>query len=164
MNSHICHGSPSFRVSIDWRRKEIIKPTARIKKIKDTHSGSKSTMPESTRNRHSWILGVAIHVRSETGKKKRTKWRWISSPASRLEWDSLVKLFIHRNQSPRNWHRRPSNFGTNPRGWSIRWCYGDNTISILCDVPLAKTNLIIWTLWIIGEMYFLTCMSLHFFT
>jgi len=73
------------------------------------------------RHRHLWILRV-IHVRSE-----------------------IVRLAIRCDQSPRNWNPRPSNSGTNPRGWCIRWSHEDVTIGIMCDVPLGN-RIIIWKL------------------
>ena len=118
MNSHICHWSPSFRVVINnWRRKGFDKqPEA---KTMDTY-GSMIT-PASLRHRHSWILRDAIHVRSETEKK--TPWPMtLDLLACKYGWvesDSLVRFAIRWDQSPRNWHRRLSHFGTNPRGWSI---------------------------------------------
>jgi hypothetical protein len=49
--------------------------------------------------------------------------------------DSLVKLSINWDQSPRNWYLRPSKIdtriGVNPRGWSIQCCHEDVTISIM---------------------------------
>ena len=50
--------------------RELLNRLPESKKITDTHPGSKGTMSESSRDRHSWILRVAIHVRSETGGKK----------------------------------------------------------------------------------------------
>ena len=51
-----------------------------------------------------------IHVRSETEKKNYDQ----TPPANVLESDSLLKLVTRWDQSPRNWHRRPRNIGTNP--------------------------------------------------
>ena len=75
------------------------------------------------------------------------------TPRLQLWWmdsDSLVRLTIHWDQSPRDWHLRPSTFDTNPRGpfWSNHDV--DVTTSILCDVPLRKITLCVNT-WLIGE-------------
>ena len=65
MNSHICHSSPSFRVAINWRRKEIDRRPG-AKKIMDTHPGITTWIHALLRRRHSWIRREVIHVRSET--------------------------------------------------------------------------------------------------
>ena len=65
MNTHICNWSPSFRVAIDWRRKGIDKQPEANNKM-DTHPGT--TIINSLRRRHSWIMTEAIHVRSEAEK------------------------------------------------------------------------------------------------
>ena len=115
-------------------------------KIMDTHRstvhGTIQVHHAFVRRRHLWILRVEIHVRSETEKIV-----CISSPTNVLESHSLVKFSIDRDrdQSPRNWRRRLSHIGTNPQGWSTRWCHGDITISISSDVPLWK-SFILWTL------------------
>ena len=74
-------------------------------------------------------------------KKKDDKSRCIFSPVYVLESYSLVKFARRWYQSPGNWHRRPSNIGTNPRRRSRHWSYGDVTISIMRDVPLRKREL-----------------------
>ena len=118
MNSHICHLSPSFRVAIDWRRKGIERQPEAKKRIY-THPGNFVFESVWLRRSHSWITRDAIHVRSETEKNSMT-----NEPANVLESDSLVKLAIRLDQSPRNWNLRPNHFGPNPltRGWSsIHW-------------------------------------------
>ena len=129
MNSHICNWSPFFRGAIDWRRRRINRQPGT--EFMDTHP-RKLTI-DSSPGRYSWIQRDAIHVCSETEK---IVWHCVSSLSDVLESDSLVKLAIRWDQSPRNWHRRPKKFGAGPRGWSIQWCHRDITISILCDVPL----------------------------
>ena len=116
------------------------------KKKKDTHSGNKMT-PWLRQRRHSRILRDAIYIHS--------------SPANVLKSDSLVMLAIRWDHSPRNWHCRPSNLGTNPRGWSSRWCHIDVTINIMRDVPLRK-KIILLNIWVIGECSF-TCRKLRSF-
>ena len=59
------------------------------------------------------------------------------------ELNSLVKLAVHWDQSPGNWHSiRSNHIGTSPRGWKIRRCQKDVIISIMCDVPLRKRIII----------------------
>ena len=66
MNSHICHWSSLFIISINWGRKGIdIQPVA-IKIKMDTHPGSIVIHGAWTRRRHLW--NPTFYVRSETGE------------------------------------------------------------------------------------------------
>ena len=131
MNSHICHWSPFSKVAIIWRRKGIDRQPEAKKKW--TRTPGLPVMPCcAAGTRGFW------EKRSMSVVRLYNKWRCISSSANVVELDSLVRLAIRWDQSPRNWHLRPSNFCTNPQGWSIRWCHGDVTVSIMCNVPLRK--------------------------
>ena len=139
----------TFLQSSHYLETKGIWQATRSKKKKDTHPGT-LTVGTSLCRRHLWILRDAIHIGSETGKI--IIWHFtLHLLACKLCWNhSLVKLAIRWNQSPRNWHRRASNFGTNPQGWNFRWCChdGDVTISIMCNVPLQKENYLLntWTI------------------
>ena len=131
MNSHICHWSPSFRVAIDWRWKGLT-DSQKQKKINSHHGIILSHC--QPRGSHKLVQRDAIYVHSQTEKNLTND---AASPLLpmcwKLESDTLVKVLIRWDQSPRNSHRRPSKIGTNPQRRSIRRCYGDITLSIMFD-------------------------------
>ena len=114
MNSHIWCWSPSFKVAIDWRRNGIYwQPEGNEM---DTHPGIIKDTWSRRRHKHYWILWGAINVQSETEK---IVWKLMLHiiACKCVKSDSLVKVVICWDQSPRNWLRILYKIGTNPRGW-----------------------------------------------
>ena len=143
MNSHICIWLPSSRVAIGWRRKGTYWQTTR-----DIKQWTRTPWAPPIFARIVGTCGFGEMWSMSVVRLKKWYDEWCCfSPANVLESNSLIELAICWDQSPLNWDRRPNDFFTNAPwlGWSKRWCHGDVSVSILCDVPLWK-RITLWTL------------------
>ena len=139
MNSHICFSSPSFIVAVNWRRMRFDSQSEA--KINDAHHPM--IIRFQSRSHCQWHLPVWLQVGIgiiHHGETTEIVWQ-TTQPANVLESDSLVKLAIHSDQSPRNCYL------------TMAWFHGDD-VTITYDVPLAlrkKENYPLNSIWVLEE-------------